>query len=618
MRIFFILLLVSLLVLQVAEAQNSSTKNKNDIYYLCKIAFKNVNFSSYIPEDSILNLCLKLQEQFKDQESSDSIFVISEIEVNSLCLKGEMGLALNKAKQMYAQAKKVNNQLGIGLAFQAIGETYLHSGQYKKANESFLEASQLIESSSVVYSKLKLLFQQMYVCIEIQDTDQLKKYIDRTVDLADDLHEDFHADVDFYIECYKAMHAIAVKNEKNASTHVQNALSMRFKHNIHKPWKYHLSSRYYELMEDYEKSLIYNDSVLACHKDKNPNAYLKFLIPRAEIYEQNGEIENACKVYEEVNRLSDSLKMSQYTSQVDSLHVMYWVDQMKVKNATSNNNLLAKVILYNVLIVLIISAFITWAISKNRQLKRSQVELAETRYKAADSIQSKSLFLSNMSHELRTPLSAIVGFTGLLAENNEMDAQTKKQCEDVIKMNSKLLLKLINDIADISELKENRFNFVWGIFDVVPICQSVIDSIDQVKQNEIVLSFKTDLKKLEIETDKERLQQVLINLLTNANKFTTKGSITLKLELSQDKKNAIFSVEDTGCGVPLHKQKNIFNRFEKLNENIQGVGLGLSISQLIIEHAGGEIWLDAKYTEGARFTFTHPVKRSIVIESINE
>jgi hypothetical protein len=113
---------------------------------------------------------------------------------------------------------------------------------------------------------------------------------------------------------------------------------------------------------------------------------------------------------------------------------------------------------------------------------------------------------------------------------------------------------------------------------------------------------------MEIETDDSRLQQVLINLLINATKFTPQGSIILEVKKGS-KEELLFSVTDTGCGIPKEKQATIFQRFEKLNENAQGSGLGLSICQLIIEHIGGKIWIDPNYTNGSRFCFTHPIRQ---------
>ena len=133
--------------------------------------------------------------------------------------------------------------------------------------------------------------------------------------------------------------------------------------------------------------------------------------------------------------------------------------------------------------------------------------------------------------------------------------------------------------------------------------------VEKIKQTHADVRFSTPLDSLELLTDSARLQQVLINLLINATKFTSQGSITLQLE-QQTEDTALFSVTDTGTGIPKEKQKKIFNRFEKLNENAQGTGLGLSICQLIIEQLGGSIWIDPDYEEGSRFLFTHPIDKN--------
>ena len=144
-----------------------------------------------------------------------------------------------------------------------------------------------------------------------------------------------------------------------------------------------------------------------------------------------------------------------------------------------------------------------------------------------------------------------------------------------------------------------------GTHDAIFLCRNVIDTVEKIKQTAAAVLFQTSLEKLELYTDEARLQQLLINLLINATKFTSEGSITLSLEVQGDM--AIFSVTDTGCGIAPEKQGKIFNRFEKLDENAQGSGLGLSICQLIVEHFGGKIWIDSEYTNGSRFIFTHPI-----------
>ena len=239
------------------------------------------------------------------------------------------------------------------------------------------------------------------------------------------------------------------------------------------------------------------------------------------------------------------------------------------------------------------------------ELEESESALREAKDRAEESSRLKSAFLANMSHEIRTPLNAIVGFSDVLASGGT-SVDEQQGYVDIIKTNSDLLLRLINDILDVSRLEADRVTFTIEKCDVVPLCQQVLASVSQARKSENKYIFECDRESVDLRTDIQRLQQVIINLLSNADKFTRNGKITLKLEVDDEKRVATFSVSDTGTGIPLEKQKLVFERFEKLNEYVQGTGLGLSICKLTVEKWGGEIWVDPGYTDGARFVFTHP------------
>ena len=239
------------------------------------------------------------------------------------------------------------------------------------------------------------------------------------------------------------------------------------------------------------------------------------------------------------------------------------------------------------------------------ELQESESALREAKDRAEESSRLKSAFLANMSHEIRTPLNAIVGFSDVLASGGT-SVDEQQGYVDIIKTNSDLLLRLINDILDVSRLEADRVTFTIEKCDVVPLCQQVLASVSQARKSENEFIFECDRESVDLRTDIQRLQQVIINLLSNADKYTRNGKITLKLEVDDEKRVATFSVSDTGTGIPLEKQKQVFERFEKLNEYVQGTGLGLSICKLTVEKWGGEIWVDSGYTDGARFVFTHP------------
>jgi signal transduction histidine kinase len=313
----------------------------------------------------------------------------------------------------------------------------------------------------------------------------------------------------------------------------------------------------------------------------------------------------ACQIYQELYPPIDTLASQSYIRQINTIKAKYQVDKAETASNNEYNKIITSILVGTMALV---TLFVLLAILLKRQrekVKLSTQKLATSRINAENAMRAKSVFLSNMSHEIRTPLNALSGFSSLLTEEG-LDDETRRQCNEVIQQNSELLLKLINDVIDLSSLEFGKLQFCIAQHDAVSICRNVIDTVNKVKQTQAELTFTTELEEMPIETDDSRLQQVLINLLINATKFTPQGSIVLKLEKETDD-TVLFTVTDTGCGIPKDKQANIFQRFEKLNEYAQGTGLGLSICKLIVHKWRGSIWIDPDYTGGARFVFSHPL-----------
>lgn len=203
-------------------------------------------------------------------------------------------------------------------------------------------------------------------------------------------------------------------------------------------------------------------------------------------------------------------------------------------------------------------------------------------------------------------MNAIVGFSDVLsAGGGTMEEQ--RAYFDIIKTNSDLLLRLINDVLDVSRLEADRITFELERCDIVQLCRQMMTSVSHGRKSGNKFVFECEYETLYLQVDMQRIQQVIVNLLSNADKFTKNGIITLKIEVDEEKSLVLFSVSDTGCGIPLDKQELVFDRFEKLNEYVQGTGLGLSICRLIVKKWGGNIWVDSAYVGGSRFVFTYPM-----------
>lgn len=238
--------------------------------------------------------------------------------------------------------------------------------------------------------------------------------------------------------------------------------------------------------------------------------------------------------------------------------------------------------------------------------KRMEEELVKARMHAEESNRLKSAFLANMSHEIRTPLNAIVGFSELLA--NTENKEERNEYEQIIKRNSELLLQLVSDILDLSKIEAGTMEFAESDFDLNQLMADMYSIFCKhlPADKSVALSYTPGMEKCVIRSERNRLTQLLTNLLTNAVKFTEKGSIRFGYEREGDFLH--FRVKDTGCGIAKEKQKDIFNRFVKLNSFKQGTGLGLSICKCIVDTLGGEIGVDSEPGQGSLFHFTIPYK----------
>lgn len=237
------------------------------------------------------------------------------------------------------------------------------------------------------------------------------------------------------------------------------------------------------------------------------------------------------------------------------------------------------------------------------ELKETERKLIAARDKAEELDRLESAFLANMSHEIRTPLNAIVGFSSLLTETEDM--KDRKQYMAIVQENTELLLQLISDILDLSKMESGAFEFVKSDTDVNLLCSEIIRSLRMKVPAGVELVFEECLPGCHVWADKNRLNQVISNFINNALKFTFSGSITLGYYRQTDG-YLRFYVRDTGMGIPKNKIKTVFDRFVKLNSFVHGTGLGLSICKSLVEQMGGTIGVESEEGEGSCFWFTYP------------
>jgi len=596
----------------------SATPNKLDT--LKAFLRKKILYDEYVPIDSVICWSENILPVIKTNNRNDENYFLLQLQLaNAYTLRGDISLAIDRARLMYEEAKETEYEFGIAVANQAIGDAYTIANQCDKALDSYQDALKELNHLSQQHPyRIQLL-------LKISNALQRKGQLETAQKTLHDIEQTLQKQPDyatcFFANIEKANYAISHGHLskaylKEAAAYLHNMDSI---YRIHpeKFYCFHLkytTAAYYRAMGNWNR--MYWNKALQLYEElrqeytvNKQSAYYRWITQETiYLYKIQGKSMAACLLYQELYSTVDTLTAEGYVRQINILRAKYQIDQMEIASREEHNKFITGILTGSILLVFIF-IIITIMLRKQRQeIALSTQKLEHLRTNAENATSAKSIFLSNMSHEIRTPLNALSGFSSLLTEEN-LDNETRRQCNEVILQNSELLLKLINDVIDLSSLEFGKIKFCINKYNVVNICRNVIDTVSKIKQTQAAICFITELESMDIETDDARLQQVLINLLINATKFTSQGSIILELR-KQSEQELLFSVTDTGCGIPKEKQAAIFRRFEKLNENAQGSGLGLSICQLIIEHIGGKIWIDSDYTGGSRFFFTHPIRQS--------
>lgn len=611
------MLLGQILYTSVLSAHTIANQEKQSI--LQSLVKRQVLYDDSISIDSVIAWSEQLLPTQQSNEDRTTYFLLQLQLANAYTLRGDISLATNRAQLMYEEAKATDYQFGMVVANQAIGDAYnTIANMGDKALESYQDAlTELSNISDQHPYRAQLLLKMSNVLQRKGRLEEAEKILE---ELEKILYQEPDYPTDFFFCIEKTNFAIShghlsqdYLNEANIWLHKMDSI---YQLHPEKFYRFHLdytTAAYYRAMGNWDKQYwkqaldIYSKLQAEYSGNKRSTYYRWTSLEKIYLCKIQGMAMEACRIYQELYPPIDTLASQSYIRQINTIKAKYQVDKAETASNNEYNKIITSILVGTMALV---TLFVLLAILLKRQrekVKLSTQKLATSRINAENAMRAKSVFLSNMSHEIRTPLNALSGFSSLLTEEG-LDDETRRQCNEVIQQNSELLLKLINDVIDLSSLEFGKLQFCIAQHDAVSICKNVIDTVNKVKQTQAELTFTTELEEMPIETDDSRLQQVLINLLINATKFTPQGSIVLKLE-KETNDTVLFTVTDTGCGIPKDRQTNIFQRFEKLNENAQGSGLGLSICQLIIEHIGGQIWIDSEYAEGSRFCFTHPISQ---------
>lgn len=542
--------------------------------------------------------------------------------------EGQLEKAADNAIRLYNKAKEKSNQNGIVCSCETLGLINQRIGQDSTAVDFFIEGlDYLRQKPNEQRFMIQFLNNIVESLLKLERFGDARKYLEELDTTINNIKSGVYGpDPSFpYDRCLLLTEAYYInlfvreKNASEAKKHMELALLHLEKSDDAYVRYYYMFcvAGYYKLAGQYAQALNEINAVMKI--DPSPEA-MKL---KGEILYDMGNYQAATVQYREALKQNEEMNTTAFLRQLSLLHATHDMNNLELQvkelrvtelelGAKQQQLKWIMALVALLLVILLVGSKVYLhtrrlknELQKDKQaLLESEDELRIARDRAEEADRLKSLFLSNMSHEIRTPLNAIVGFAQILESETEEDDE-RKEYTHIITDNSALLLNLVNDILDLSRLESERYRFTFEEQNLSECCRSALTSVEHRVAPGVQLRFSPEDKNFILRTDKFRLQQILINLVGNASKFTQQGFIELAYTIDREAGFVRFTVTDTGCGIPADKQDAIFERFEKLNECAQGTGLGLSICRIIAERFGGEVLLDKEYTEGARFVFTH-------------
>lgn len=541
--------------------------------------------------------------------------------VNYYIIQGEYNIALLEAEKMLQEAKGEKKQGSIAECYYALANVYTAKGLVKKSQEFMLKEIDIFENANVFRYNISCQYSDAAkIYIDLGEAEKAPELLKKALKTSKSTYHEVTAKL-VYVSLYLAQGDTAAARKALEECRQMYMGEPSMKRHIH--YLYDVEIDYNWRVGNYNKALsVLDERETELRKKNNLTTLMALRKTKADILWDMNRKEEAAGLYRDFlleqkkeKERNEEITTSEFATMLNLQQLN--AEKVRLEKISQKKQLQnTRTILFSVPGLLCIVVIFLWQQRKlnaklhraknkldeqNRTLIKAEEELRKAKEVAEQSNWLKTMFIQNMSHEIRTPLNSIVGFSGVLVDMLD-EKEDIGQYVALIESNSKLLLKLVGDILDISIL-DSEVEIKHNAVDVNACCQASIDAAGASFDPGVRLIFEPACDELIINSNYSYIVQVLDNLLGNASKFTHEGSVTLAYEVKKEENQLIFTVTDTGIGIPVEEQERVFERFVKLDNFSQGAGLGLSICRIVAERLGGYLRIDKGYTQGTRVIF---------------
>ena len=577
-------------------------KLKNDKYASLAAYYHLLYYYNRSEQDSVAKWIVRMEPYVQRSGLWDYFFDAQRFQIDLYTFTEQYELAISEANKMKQKALNTNSNRGTVAAYQCLSNAYIGSQRWDEGLKALEEAYRLLPKKGNAVVHISVLSQLISVTKEMKDNNRQLKYLQelesvlRKFIIDNPSLKDGFADVFIFNEIFYAHYYLNTNQPLLAYSHIEKSKKYLTENTyfMYKVLYYDIYAEYYQSIKQYQQASAYIDTTLTMLKKDFTSDYAEQLLKQAKIWVEAEDYNKATTLYQQALAIKDSAAMALSNTQMEQIKKSYNLDKIELKQQKQTNQT-SLVAITAILIVLFISLFRLFKIRKALKYSESEIRKAAETVRVTNEI--KNRFLSNMSYNIRTPLNNVVGFSQLIASEPNIDENTREEYSAIIHQSSEKLMRLVNDVLDLSRLEAKMMKFQIQDYDAVALCNEVcyMARMNNEKTG-IQIRFTSEVDSLSLHTDTTRLGHALLSTLTYPQEYEP--------EEQPEERIIYFTVSRNGGML----QFRILNSpLADENFTSQESIIRHEINQLLLAYFGGIYQVNAQGTEGSEIVFAYPI-----------